>query len=47
MSQSMLAAREAVTVVHTREVAPGRGEEFEQWAHGIEAEAAAFTGHRR
>ncbi|MGW0811799.1 antibiotic biosynthesis monooxygenase [Streptomyces viridiviolaceus] len=39
-------AREAVTVVYTWEVVPGREPEFEHWAHGIEAEAAAFTGHR-
>ncbi|MEV5174462.1 antibiotic biosynthesis monooxygenase [Streptomyces flaveolus] len=39
------AAREAVTVVFTWEVKPGRVAEFERWAHGIEAAAAAFTGH--
>ncbi|MET9671182.1 antibiotic biosynthesis monooxygenase [Streptomyces sp. NPDC006475] len=47
MSQSVReAAREAVTVVYTWEVVPGREEQFEEWAHEIEAEAASFTGHR-
>lgn len=46
MSESALKAREAVTVVFTWEVVPGREAEFEQWAHGIEAEAIAFAGHQ-
>ncbi|MER6111402.1 antibiotic biosynthesis monooxygenase [Streptomyces hirsutus] len=46
MDQRVTEAREAVTVVYTWEVTPGGEAEFEQWAHGVEAEAAAFTGHR-
>jgi antibiotic biosynthesis monooxygenase (ABM) superfamily enzyme len=46
MDQRATEAREAVTVVYTWEVTPGGETEFEQWAHGVEAEAAAFTGHR-
>ncbi|MEU2597753.1 antibiotic biosynthesis monooxygenase [Streptomyces hirsutus] len=46
MDQRVTEAREAVTVVYPWEVTPGGETEFEQWAHGVEAEAAAFTGHR-
>ncbi|AWW36545.1 MULTISPECIES: antibiotic biosynthesis monooxygenase [Streptomyces] len=46
MTDSALESREAVTVVFTWEVTPGKEAEFEQWAHGIEREAAAFTGHK-
>ncbi|MFD7433919.1 antibiotic biosynthesis monooxygenase [Streptomyces sp. NPDC059861] len=46
MDQHVLETREPVTVVYTWEVVPGREQEFEQWAHGLEREAAAFPGHR-
>ncbi|MEU6523217.1 antibiotic biosynthesis monooxygenase [Streptomyces sp. NPDC046924] len=46
MEQRAAEGREAVTVVYTWEAVPGRETEFEQWAHGVETEAAAFTGHR-
>jgi uncharacterized protein len=36
---------EPVTVVYTWEVAEGREEDFEEWAHGITAEAARHPGH--
>jgi antibiotic biosynthesis monooxygenase (ABM) superfamily enzyme len=36
---------EPVTVVFTWEVAKGREEEFEEWAHGITTEAARYPGH--
>ncbi|MGW5214209.1 antibiotic biosynthesis monooxygenase [Streptomyces sp. NPDC004051] len=46
MEQRAAEGREAVTVVYTWEAVPGRETEFEQWAHGVETEAAAFTGHQ-
>jgi hypothetical protein len=36
---------EPVTVVFTWDVAKGREKEFEEWAHGITAEATRFPGH--
>ena len=46
MTDSALESREAVTVVFTWEAKPGKEADFERWAHGIETEAAAFTGHK-
>lgn len=45
-SDGALQAREAVTVVFTWQVTPGKEAEFEQWAHGIEQAAAASPGQR-
>ncbi|HEX6472037.1 MAG TPA: antibiotic biosynthesis monooxygenase [Streptosporangiaceae bacterium] len=36
---------EPVTVVFTWDVVKGREAEFEEWAHGITAEASRFSGH--
>lgn len=36
---------EPVTVIFSWEVAKGREDEFEEWAHGITAEASRFPGH--
>lgn len=38
-------ATEPVTVVFTWDVTPGRESSFEEWAHGINTEAAGFPGH--
>ncbi len=46
MSDSASRTDEAVTVVFTWEVAPGREADFEEWAHGLERAAGAFAGQR-
>lgn len=46
MSDSATRSREAVTVVFTWEVAPGKEAAFEQWAHGIESTAAESPGQQ-
>lgn len=40
-----MAQDEPVTVVFTWDVKPGRENEFEDWAHDVNTEAARFPGH--